>query len=113
MQIAAVGLYIGESAFQVHGVAADGSVLVSKKLTRGRLADFFATLPRCLVGIVACSYAHPWARTILALGHDVRLLIPLYSDRRLGADAVAKAICEAVRRMTASEPYSTETSRSI
>ena len=50
-----IGLDIAKSVFQVHGVDAAGEVVIRKKVTRGRMLAFFESLPRCLIGIEACS----------------------------------------------------------
>jgi hypothetical protein len=76
-----------------------------RKLTRGRVLGFFESLPRCLVGIEACSSSHYWARDLIARGHDVRLLpaqyVKPYLKRQKKNDAAdAEAICEAVTRPT-------------
>ncbi len=59
-------------------------------------------MPRCLVGMEACSSAHHWARELMALGHEVRLIPPQYAKpyvKRNKTDAAdAEAICEAVGR---------------
>ena len=52
-----VGLDIAKNVFQVHGVDAEGAVVVAKSVRRGQLVNFFAWLPSCLVGIEACSSA--------------------------------------------------------
>jgi transposase len=57
-----IGLDIAKSVFQVHAVNMAGEVVVRRKLTRGRVLSFFESLPRCLVGIEACSSSHYWAR---------------------------------------------------
>lgn len=46
---------IAKSVFQVHGVAAEGPVVVQRKLTRARLVPSVEELPRCLIGIEACA----------------------------------------------------------
>lgn len=65
---------------------------------------FFEKLPPCLVGLEACGSAHYWARAIVALGHDVRLIPPVYVKpfvKRGKTDAAdAEAISEAVTRKT-------------
>jgi transposase len=65
---------------------------------------FFETLPRCLVGIEACNTSHHWARELIALGHDVRLMpaqyVKPYVKRGKNDAADAEAICEAVTRPT-------------
>ena len=98
-----IGLDIAKSVFQVRGVDAVGAVVIRRKLTRGRVLGFFENLPRCLVGIEACSSSHYWARTH-ARGHDVRLLpaqyVKPYLKRQKNDAADAEAICEAVTRPT-------------
>ena len=95
---------IAKSVFQVHGVDAAGEVVIRRKLTRGRVLGFFERLPRCLVGIEACSSSHYWARELVARGHDVRLLpaqyVKPYLKRQKNDAADAEAICEAVTRPT-------------
>ncbi|MFX4404360.1 IS110 family transposase, partial [Acinetobacter baumannii] len=92
------------SVFQVHGVGADGEVVVRRQLTRARMLPFFAKLPRCLVGIEACNNSHYWARELIALGHDVKLMpaqyVKPYVKRGKNDAADAEAICEAVTRPT-------------
>jgi transposase len=46
---------MAKSVFQVHGIDAEGAVIVQRKLPRSRLLAFFEKLPRCLVGIEACA----------------------------------------------------------
>ena len=50
-QVMTIGLDIAKSVFQVHGVDAAGHMVLRQKLSRGRMLEFFAKLPRCLVGI--------------------------------------------------------------
>ena len=47
----AIGLDLGKSVFQVHGVDAGGAVVVQRRLTRGKLLAFFAKQAPCLVGM--------------------------------------------------------------
>ncbi len=96
-----IGLDIAKSVFQVHGIDAEGKVLIRRKLKRYVLA-FFEKLPPCLVGIEACATSHHWSRELKTLGHTVRLMPPAYVKpyvKRQKNDATdAEAICEAVTR---------------
>src|SRR5271163_1184981 len=87
--------------FQVHGVDASGRVVVAKAMRRNKLLEFFASLPACLVGLEASGSAHHWARELVKLGHQARMMPPAYVKpyiRRQKNDAAdAAAICEAVR----------------
>ena len=102
MQVSTIGLDLAKTKFQVHGVDAEGKIVVARQINRGQMRTFFAKLPRCLVGMEACATAHHWARELMELGHDVRLMPPAYVKpyvRRGKNDAAdAAAICEAVTR---------------
>jgi transposase len=73
--------------------------VLKRKLARGKVLEFFANLPACLVGLEACAAAHYWARELTKLGHEVRLMPPQYvrpyvkTNKHDAADA--EAICEA------------------
>ena len=100
--ITTVGLDIAKSVFQVHGINAAGQPTVRRQLKRRQVVAFFRKLEPCLVGIEACASSHHWARELMALGHDVRLMPPAYVKpyvKRHKNDATdAEAICEAVQR---------------
>ncbi len=103
-EVVTVGLDIAKSVFQVHGIDAEGRVVVQRKLTRSKLIPFFEKLPPCRVGIEACATAHYWGRRLTELGHEVRLMPPAYVKpyvkRQKNDAADAEAICEAVTRPT-------------
>src|SRR5512133_2432339 len=100
--VTTIGLDIAKSIFQVHGVDAEGNVVVRRKLKRRYIVAFFQKLPPCLVGIEACASSHYWSRELQALGHSVRLMPPAYVKpyvkRQKNDTTDAEAICEAVGR---------------
>ena len=102
MSAAFIGLDLAKSVFQVHGVDAQGKVVVTKRLRRDAVLAFFANLAPCVVGMEACAGSHFWAREIARLGHTVRLMAPQYVKpyvkRQKNDRADAEAICEAVQR---------------
>jgi len=104
MEITTIGLDLAKHIFQVHGVDATGQVVFRKSLRRAQVLPFFAKLPSCLVGMEACGTSHHWARALIKLGHEVRLMPPAYVKpyvKRGKTDAAdAEAVCEAVRRPT-------------
>src|SRR6056297_1035264 len=99
-----IGLDLAKSVFQVHGVEAEGYVVVRRQLRRSQVLAFFERLGPCLVGMEACSGAHHRARELSALGHEVRLMPPAcvkpYVKRGKTDRADAEAVCEAVTRPT-------------
>jgi transposase len=102
MNVSTIGIDIAKNVFQIHGVDADGKVVIVRKLRRKQLVDFIAKLPACLIGMEACATSHHWAREFAKRGHTVRLLPPAYVKayvKRSKNDAAdAAAICEAVTR---------------
>jgi transposase len=104
MQIATIGLDIAKNVFQVHGIDAAEKVVVRRQLRRGQVMRFFEALAPCLIGLEACASAHHWARELMKLGHEVRLMpakdVRAYVKRNKNDAADAEAICEAVRRPT-------------
>ncbi len=102
MNISTIGLDLAKKVFQVHGVDTHGQVVVRKALKRAELAEFFANLPPCLIGMEACGTAHYWGRKLESFGHTVRLMAPRFVKPYLTGEKNdandAAAICEAVGR---------------
>jgi transposase len=100
--ITTIGFDIAKSVFQVHGVDAEGHLVIRRQLKRRRVIAFFQKMPPCLVGIEACASSHYWSRELQAIGHTVRLMPPAYVrpyvKRQKNDMADAEAICEAVTR---------------
>jgi transposase len=99
-----IGVDLAKSVFQVHGVDAEGVIVVRRQLRRRQVLPFFEKLPPCLVGMEACATSHHWAREIEQFGHRVRLMPPryvkAYVKHQKNDAADAEAICEAVTRPT-------------
>jgi transposase len=99
-----IGIDLAKRVFQVHAAAKDGRPLLRKKVSRAQLLGFLAKQPRAIVAMEACATAHEWGRAISSLGHDVRLVPPIYVKpfvRRQKNDAAdAEAIAEAASRPT-------------
>ena len=103
-QVNMIGIDLAKNSFQLHGAGADGSVSFRKKLSRGRVLDFLASQASCVVAMEACASAHFWGREIGELGHEVRLVPPIYVKpfvkRQKNDMADAEAIVEAAQRPT-------------
>jgi transposase len=100
--VTTIGLDIAKSVFQVHGIDAEGKVVIRRQLKRRYVLAFFQKLAPCLVGIEACASSHHWSRELKGLGHTVRLMPPAYVKpyvkRQKNDAADAEAICDAVTR---------------
>ena len=103
-QATIIGIDLAKRSFQVHGARADGSVAFRKKLSRNKVLSFMASQPRCVVAMEACASSHHWGREIGNLGHEVKLVLPVYVKpfvkRQKNDAADAAAICEAASRPT-------------
>src|SRR5262245_34175179 len=77
-EVITIGVDIAKLVFQIHGVDAEGTVVIRRRVGRARVLEFFADLPPCRVGLEACATAHQWARELAKLGHDTRLMPPTY-----------------------------------
>ena len=100
--VSVVGIDLGKTNFQIHGVANQGCTVLEERISRKRLTAFAATLPPCLVAMESCASAHYWARVFQSHGHKVKLIAPQFvkpyvkSNKNDRCDA--EAICEAVQR---------------
>ena len=103
-EVSVIGIDLAKRSFQVHGARPDGSVAYRRKLSRGKVLSFLASQPPCTVAMEACGSAHHWGREIEALGHEVRLVPPIYVKpfvkRQKNDAADAEAITEAAERPT-------------
>ena len=103
-EVTTIGIDLAKSVFQVHGIDAAGKTVIRKQLRRRQVLPFFRKQASCLVGMEACATSHYWAREIMALGHEVKLMPPRYVKpyvkRNKNDAADAEAICEAVTRPT-------------
>lgn len=102
MNITTMGFDIAKNVFQLHGVDANGKTMLRKQLKRSQVLTFFANLSPCRIGLEACSGAHYWARELIKLGHDARLISPQFVKPYVKGNKNdandAEAICEAVGR---------------
>jgi len=103
-EVITIGVDLAKNVFQVHGIDAAGGVVVRRQLRRAQMLPFFRKQEACLVGMEACATAHHWARQLIELGHEVKLMPPRYVKpyvkRNKNDAADAEAICEAVTRPT-------------
>ena len=102
--VSIIGLDISKRSFQVHGATAGGAPVLRRKFSRGKVLEFLAAQPPCLVVMEACGGAHHWGREIQQLGHEVRLIAPSYvkafAKRQKSDVRDAAAIVEAAQRPT-------------
>jgi transposase len=107
-EITRVGVDLAKHVIQVHAVNAAGNIVTNRPLSRDKFMAWCAQLPAgCMIAMEASSSAHHWARKLVGLSLDPRIIAAhLVSPYRLQGkggknDANdAAAICEAASRPT-------------
>lgn len=105
-EITRVGVDLAKRVIQIHAVDAAGLRVAARALARDKFLAWCAQLPAgCVVAMEASSSAHHWARKLIALGLDARIIAaPLVAPYRLQGKSGkndandAAAICEAASR---------------
>jgi transposase len=97
-----IGIDTGKNTLHLIGLDDQGTIVLREKLSRSRIVSRLANVPRCLIGIEAGMGTHYVARELIALGHDVRQVPPVYArpfrQTHKNDFRDAYAIAEAVRR---------------
>ena len=100
MNTMTVGIDLAKNVF--HVVDLNGR---RKRLSRTQMSRHFANTPSCTIAMEACGGAHHVARHCQVLGHEVRLMSPLYVQPYVKVhktdDRGAEAIAEAAMRLNA------------
>jgi transposase len=68
------GLDIAKNVMQLRWVDGETGEIGRKKLVRAKLGEYFAQLQPVRIVMEACGSAHHWARVLVGLGHQVKLL---------------------------------------
>jgi len=97
-----IGVDLAKNVFQLHGASMTGHVKFRKKLSRPQFHKFMAKQVPCVVVMEACGSAHYWAREMVKLDHEIKLIAPQYVKpfvkRQKNDAADAEAIVEAAQR---------------
>jgi transposase len=83
MQIAVLGIDLGKNSCSIVGLDDGGAVVLRRRMRREGIVKLAVKLKSCVVAMEACCGAHHLGRALRAQGHEVRLMSPEYSRRRL------------------------------
>lgn len=101
-ELTTIGIDIAKNFIQIHGTNNKGKCVLKKRVARDKFLTFMANLPKCLVGMEACSGAHHWANELIKLGFEVKLMSPRkvkrFVDNNKNDAKDAEACSEAVTR---------------
>ena len=97
-----IGIDTSKAVFTLHGIDQQDRPVLRINLRRAQMIAFFKKLAPTEIAMEACGGAHYWARELIALGHEVRLIPPQYVKpyvkRGKNDRNDAEAICEAAGR---------------
>lgn len=97
-----IGVDLAKSVFQLHGASMAGHLKFRRKVTRIQFRQFMSKHEPAVVVMEACGSASYWAREMIKLGHEVRLIAPQYVrpfvKRQKNDAADAEAIVVAAQR---------------
>ena len=93
---------LAKRSFQVCATDRGGAVLYNRTVSRAKLEQLLQSQVPCIVAMEACATSHFWGRFTQGLGHEVRLIPPIYVKpfvkRQKNDAADAAAIAEAALR---------------
>jgi transposase len=69
-----VGIDIAKNVFQVHHMDEQTGEIISRQIKRARFLEYFANRAPCLIGMEACGGSQHWARQLIRMGHEVKLM---------------------------------------
>ncbi|MEX3671635.1 IS110 family transposase [Paraburkholderia phenoliruptrix] len=117
MNSMAVGVDIAKSVFQVHYVDQETGEIVNKPIKRAKFLEFFVNRAPCLIGMEACGGAHHWARQLVKMGHEVKLMaaefVKAFNIRNKNDAADARAIWLAVQQPGKAVAVKTEMQQAV
>lgn len=109
-----IGVDLAKNVFQLHGASMSGQLKFRQKLTRSQFRKFMAGQDPAVVVMEACGSASYWAREMVRLGHEVKLIAPQYvrpfvkRQKNDAADAEALVIAAQRPEMRFVSPKSEE-----
>ena len=71
---AVFGVDLGKNLFHVVGLDSTGAIIQRAKFRRDAVLKFFAAASAAVVGVEACAGSQWFARKLIAMGHEVRIV---------------------------------------
>jgi transposase len=117
MKHTTVGVDLAKNVIQLHYIDAETGEIVNKPVKRAAFLQHFANRAPCLIGMEACGGSQHWARKLVAMGHQVKLMpgkfVKAFVMGNKNDAADARAIWMAVQQSGKSIAVKTETQQAV
>jgi transposase len=117
MPLTTVGVDIAKNVIQLHYIDAETGEIINKPIKRAVFLEQFANRAPCLIGMEACGGSQHWARKLVAMGHEVKLMpakfVKAFVMGNKNDAADARAIWMAVQQPGKSVAVKTETQQAV
>jgi len=91
-----IAVDIAKNVFEIAVSAAAGRIQERRRMTRHQFERFWTTREPCRVVMEGCSGSHYWARLLIGLGFEVKLIPPHYVTPYRRRNKTDRADCEAI-----------------
>lgn len=112
-----VGVDIAKSVMQIHLVDSETGEIVNRPVKRSAFLEYFANRKPCLVGMESCGGSQHWARRLIEMGHQVKLMpakfVKAFNIRNKNDAADARAIWMATQIDCKAVAVKTETQQAV
>jgi transposase len=117
MKLTTVGVDIAKNVIQLHYIDAETGEIVNRPVKRATFLEHFSNRSPCLIGMEACGGSQHWARKLMAMGHQVKLMpakfVKAFVMGNKNDAADARAIWMAVQQPGKSVAVKTETQQAV
>ena len=117
MKHTTVGVDLAKNVIQFHYIDAQTGEIVNKPVKRAAFLQHFTNRAPCLIGMEACGGSQHWARKLVAMGHQVKLMpgkfVKAFVMGNKNDAADARAIWMAVQQSGKSIAVKTETQQAV
>jgi transposase len=117
MSYTTVGVDIAMNVMQMHRVESETGDVINRSIKRAAFLEHFANRAPCLIGMEACGGSQHWARRLIEMGHQVKLMpakfAKAFNVRNKNDAADARAIWMAIRMPGKNVAVKTEAQQAV